>query len=143
MAGGTPRGRNAQALNAPELQRNASAWLVALVGWSGLLWFLSSMEGGGGMDLFPHFDKVAHFTYFLGGGFLFAGWRFSRDSKRPRWRGIVLLTLVVMALMGALDEWHQCFTPGRSGADPWDWLADVSGAVAGALALKAVHRRLQ
>ena len=35
------------------------------------------------------------------------------------------------AIIGALDEYHQTFTPGRSGNDPWDLLADTVGAAAG------------
>jgi VanZ family protein len=37
--------------------------------------------------------------------------------------------LLFTAIIGALDEFHQTFTPGRSGNEPWDWLADVTGGV--------------
>ena len=49
-------------------------------------------------------------------------------------RPLILATVLLLAVVGALDEWHQTFTPGRSGNDPLDWLADVLGAFAGATA---------
>lgn len=75
-------------------------------------------------------DKVAHFGYFLGGGFLLA-WIFRRLKTWPAWR-IALTVFLVIAAVGAADEIHQLFTPGRSGADVFDWLADVCGGFAGA-----------
>ena len=44
-------------------------------------------------------------------------------------------------IVGALDEWHQTTTPGRQGADPWDWLADVAGAALGIALARAAFRR--
>ena len=38
---------------------------------------------------------------------------------------------LVMGLLGALDEYNQQFIPGRSGLSFEDWVADMSGAVAG------------
>ncbi|HEX7953026.1 MAG TPA: VanZ family protein [Burkholderiales bacterium] len=37
------------------------------------------------------------------------------------------LALLVVPLVGALDEWHQFYVPGR-GSSAWDWLTDVAGA---------------
>jgi VanZ family protein len=104
---------------------------VLLVVWFTGLWMLSSMKGDQ-IDLpsFDHADKVAHFSYFLAGGFLFA-WMVRRSVKWTDWR-IALLTLALMGAVGAVDEVHQFWTPGRSGADHGDWLADVSGGLAGA-----------
>jgi VanZ family protein len=130
-------------LKEDELKHFSSIWLLALVGWTGLLWTLSSLEGGVGPDLFQHFDKLQHFCYFLTGGVLFAGWRYTRAPESPVWRNIVLLTMLVMGIIGALDEAHQMFTPGRSGGDPWDWLADLAGSCAGALVFKSFHHRLK
>jgi VanZ family protein len=36
-----------------------------------------------------------------------------------------------MGVLGALDEYNQQFIPGRSGLSLEDWIADMSGAVAG------------
>lgn len=143
MAGRATRRRDAQALKEDELRHFSSIWLLALIGWTGLLWTLSSIEGGVGAEYFPHFDKLQHFCYFLSGGVLFAGWRYSRAPESAVWKNIVLRTVLVMGTVGALDEVHQLFTPGRSGGDPWDWMADLAGSCAGALVFKSFHRRLK
>jgi VanZ family protein len=127
----------------PGLPKHPGAWLSAWLAWFGVLWFLSTLPGSDTPQLFPHFDKVEHFGWFAGGGFLFAGWRYTRRPDLALWKTILVTTILAIALTGFIDEWHQCYTPGRSGADPWDWLADVLGGSAGALLCKAVHRRLQ
>ena len=76
---------------------------------------------------FPHFDKLEHFGYFLGGGFLLTGWNFRRKPGLTFMETLILTTVFVIAAIGFIDEWHQCFTPGRSGGDPGDWLADLLG----------------
>lgn len=43
----------------------------------------------------------------------------------PHW-----VLLLVGALYGLSDEWHQMFVPGRF-ADPRDWIADLVGLVLG------------
>lgn len=125
------------------LLRQPALWFAALLIWTGTLWLLSSHPGRPHELPVPHLDKVAHFSYFFSGGILFAGWKRSLHPEAPQWRGIITATIIAMALVGILDEWHQCFTPGRSGADPWDWLADLLGGAAGALAAKSAHHRLQ
>ena len=42
------------------------------------------------------------------------------------------MVTLVGSVIGRLDEYHQTFTPGRSGNDYGDWLADTLGAAAGA-----------
>ena len=121
------------------LPRHPRVWLAGLLAWLGLLWWLSSRTGLPGPDLFPHFDKVAHFTYFAGGAFLFGGWQ-ARKLGVSRISGrLILLTIVFISVVGIIDEWHQLHTPGRSGGDVWDWLADTLGAICGAFVLKSVH----
>lgn len=125
------------------LPRDPRVWLAALLVWLGTLWWLSSRPGGGGPDLFPHFDKAAHFGYFAGGAFLFAGWQVRKSGRASVSPPLVALTVAFVSLIGIIDEWHQLHTPGRSGGDPWDWLADTLGALAGALVLKAAHARMR
>lgn len=125
------------------LPRHPAIWFAALLCWFAVLWALSSLHGSGQALPIDHLDKLAHFTYFLGGGILFAGWHFRRQPARPAWGKILAAAIIAMALIGGIDEWHQCHTPGRSGGDVWDWLADLLGGTAGALILKSVHRRLQ
>lgn len=123
--------------------RHPAVWFSALACWFGLLWFLSSHSGGPQkLPPLPHFDKLAHFSYFLAGGFLLAGGSFWRNPQPGSWKRILGGTILVIAAVGGIDEWHQCYTPGRNGADPWDWLADVLGGTAGAFLFKVIQRRL-
>jgi VanZ family protein len=40
-------------------------------------------------------------------------------------------TVLTLALAGAFDEYNQQFVPGRAGMDPFDWIADLCGALFG------------
>lgn len=125
------------------LIRQPVLWLCALLGWNGTLWWLSSLRGSNHKLPITHFDKFLHFTYFFAGGMLFAGWCLRRNPGLPDWKRILPAAIIIMALIGFIDEWHQCYTPGRSGADIWDWTADVIGAAAGAFTLKFFHRHFR
>ena len=100
-------------------------WLVGL-------WVLSSVPGDEmQLPAFPGADKLAHLLYFAVGGALLSlslkavtGWK--------RWR-VIWTVLVVMVVIGALDEFHQLHTANRAGADPFDWLADCVGGFLGGL----------
>lgn len=89
----------------------------------------------------PQQDKILHFVFFLGGGVVLAA------SLRlvAKLEGIrLLLTIaVVMGLLGALDEYNQQFIPGRSGLSLEDWIADMSGAIAGVALLRLLASKLQ
>lgn len=124
------------------LVRRPAIWMAALLAWAAVLWTLSSLPKMGPTVKVDHLDKLLHFGYFLGGGFLSAGWAALRYPQSPPWKPIIAATIAALAVVGAIDEWHQLHTPGRSGGDPWDWLADTSGAAVGALLLKRTHRRL-
>lgn len=67
----------------------------------------------------PPLDKIAHFSTF---GLIAAMLWFSLFRGRP-W-----LVIALVSLVGAADEIHQIFLPGRSaGLD--DWTADIFAAV--------------
>lgn len=100
--------------------------------WLAILFFLSSLPGDAApTHLFPHQDKAMHFVFYLGGAGVFAA-AISSTWSLPRITTIIL-TVLVLSLLGAADEYHQQFTPLRSGMDPFDWMADIAGAFAGAL----------
>lgn len=73
-------------------------------------------------------DKLVHFGMYFGFGFLLA--RAVLQEASPTFT--ILATVAVGAIVGALDEWHQQFIPGRS-MDIADWRADAFGAALGVL----------
>lgn len=84
----------------------------------GLLFYLGGKPVAVG--LFPEpWDKLAHFAVFgTVTGLLWIGLG----------RRLGLLVIVLIAAIGALDEWHQAGLPGRS-ADYRDFLTDVGAAI--------------
>ena len=91
----------------------AAAFLMAVTLFVGA-------EGAGKAHLFPApWDKAAHFVYYgttaalLGHGV----------GRRWLW-----LPLILAPVIGALDEWHQLYVPGRD-ASVFDWMADALGTV--------------
>ena len=59
------------------------------------------------------------------------------------WVIFAIVVLIVGVLIGRLDEYHQSFTPGRSGNDNGDWLADILGAATGSwIMIKCMLPRL-
>ncbi len=102
--------------------------------WVALLWWLSSQPGTGKGPRIPHFDKLQHLAYFYCGGIAFQlALRTTWTSLTPR--HLIIIGLVFAALIGALDEHHQTYTPGRSGHDALDWLADCLGGLLAALSM--------
>ncbi len=69
-------------------------------------------------------DKIGHFLVFGLLGTLFA--RLPLLTKY-NWKGAIAASLAAIAF-GAIDEWRQSFTPGRS-VEFADWVADSLGAI--------------
>ena len=115
------------------LGRRSGIWLLGLLLWAGVLFMLSADSAPPSGPDFPFKDKLLHCAYFSGGAFCAAmAWATTSRSKRLRFGGsLVVVGLVFAAVVGALDEWHQSFTPGRMGNDPGDWLADFTGGLLG------------
>lgn len=91
--------------------------------------------------LVPQQDKILHFVFFLGGGTVLAATL--RLLAKLHGMPLLLSVTVVMGLLGALDEYNQQFIPGRSGLSLADWIADVSGAVAGAGLLRLLVEKFR
>lgn len=119
------------------LPRKSVAYFFLFVGWLVALWFFSAGNPSikSGQEI-PHIDKVLHFGYFFGGAGLMVAWLGLSHRVRafnwPSWCLWLIVVLFAGCLIGRLDEYHQSFTPGRSGNDTGDWLADILGATAGA-----------
>jgi len=91
--------------------------------------------------LVPQQDKILHFVFFLGGGVVLAA--YLRLVAKLEGIRLLLTVAVVMGLLGALDEYNQQFIPGRSGLSLEDWIADMSGAIAGVALLRLLASKLQ
>jgi len=104
-------------------------YLVLLAGWVLLILILTSVPNPDFGPSFPGSDKVAHFGFYGVSGFLCALWR-----REAGWGSgsSALCAALFVALLGAVDEFHQQWIPGRS-MEMLDWVADFSGGTAGAL----------
>jgi len=116
---------------------SARRWVPPLV-WAAFILVLTSIPGA---DLpqvaVRHADKFVHLGMY--GVF---GWLLARSLFRgERARRAVVMAVLGVSLFGAADEWHQQFIPGRS-MELFDWVADTTGALAGASAAAVVLRRV-
>jgi VanZ family protein len=75
-------------------------------------------------------DKGAHFFMYGGLGLLLA--RAMHNPPRTTRFRVILAAFLLVAAIGALDEWHQRYIQGRS-AELADWMADSLGGLIGAL----------
>jgi len=107
----------------------ARLYRAMLAAWVLLTLTLTSIPNPEFGPTFPGADKIAHFGFYGVGGFLFVLWR--REAGMGA-AASVLWAAIFAALLGAADEVHQQWIPGRS-MDFLDWAADFSGGTAGAL----------
>ena len=122
-------------------RRLAAALWLSLLGWAaGILWLSSLTPRELPEAAFLLWDKINHVLAYVLGGWLAA--RALRVS-RPRIATAtnIMVAVLIIAAFGAVDEWVQEFTPGRSGGDVDDWIADVLGAVVGASLSSATARK--
>jgi hypothetical protein len=115
----------------------------AVAAWAAAIIHLSSMEPRSLAEFGPWFmrlismDKLSHAIAFSVGALLLG---FALRTSTPmRSKMVVCWAVLVISLFGAVDEWHQIYTPGRSGADLGDWLADTLGAALGATIFFHLH----
>lgn len=128
-------------MSLPRVFSHPAPWRVCLLIWLGVLVWLSEQSHLPSPAKFEGIDKVQHTVYFAGGGVCFLlGIRLAGLLRS--FRAAVITTVVFCSLVGFLDEWHQTFTPGRSGGDVWDWLADTLGGLLGALIALAIEKWL-
>lgn len=108
-------------------------WLVAAMAvvFVANLFYLGAKPFAVGLIPSP-WDKLAHLASFgLLAGLLWLGGL----RKQSAW------VVVVVTLIGAADELHQHFLPGREG-DPFDVLADVLAALWAVAILNGIDRML-
>jgi VanZ family protein len=88
-----------------------------------LVFFASGRSHIAAPDFGFSLDKIAHFAVF---GALATSIIRLRHFYESGWRG-ALKVWILVAIYGALDEYRQSFTPGRS-VEFDDWLADILGS---------------
>jgi hypothetical protein len=115
----------------------------AVVAYSGLIFFLSSLSDLHHLDEIGFFDfeghdKVEHFLAYAVWALIFSSARAATWPARPV--TAVGIATVMGILYGASDEFHQRYVPGRT-PDLKDLAADACGALVGALAHAAWRRR--
>ena len=123
----------------PRRTRASLLWLALLCWAAGILWLSARTPQEIPDAAFLLGDKVSHVIAYTVGGWLAASaLRLSRPPSTAA--GAIALAVVLVAGVGMADEMLQAATPGRTGADIYDWLADLVGALTGAL-LSTVGRR--
>ncbi|MBX7211923.1 MAG: VanZ family protein [Verrucomicrobiaceae bacterium] len=123
------------------LLRTPRFWWRLVIVWFLALFVLSSLSHLPPGPRVVNIDKIEHTAYFaLGATCFYLARRLGNRALTARTAAIS--TVLFCMVVGAFDEFHQSFVPNRSGNDPFDWMADTLGGVAGALAGWAVLRLL-
>ena len=104
-------------------------YLLRLAGWVALTLTLTSIPHPEFGSSFPAADKIAHFGFYGVAGFLFVLWRRETGTGAA---AAVIWAAIFASLLGAVDEVHQQWIPGRS-MELLDWVTDVAGGTAGGL----------
>lgn len=121
--------RSSTALRAFLVRLHVSTILLGLY-WS-LLFVATHMPMHVGRSVRVPSDKLVHFVSYAVLAALLA-WTLSGTARlRATW---LLVLLVLVGAYGAVDELTQALVPSRT-ADLMDWVADVSGAACGLLAV--------
>lgn len=105
-------------------------WFPLLV-YSGIIFYVSSLEAVETPQSIPHFDKVFHLAEYGLFGLLLAR-AISHAATRIDRTTLIWFTVLGAFLYGLSDEFHQSMVPGRT-ADAMDLLADTIGGLLGGL----------
>jgi len=98
-----------------------------LAAWVALTLTLTSIPDPEFGPSFPGADKLAHFAFYGVMGFLFVLWRREIGTEAA---AAIVWAAIFAALLGAVDEFHQQWIPGRS-MELLDWATDFAGGTAG------------
>lgn len=124
--------RSLELLNTIVVAIPMAVWWVIAVMYGGLLLYVGGTPGSDlpmPSRLPPGSDKVLHFCAYSGLAALVFRAVYPvdpRQSPRPRWGA--WLVLLIPATIGAIDEIHQIWVPGRS-SEFADFVADALGGV--------------
>ena len=79
------------------------------------------------------YDKVVHFTEYLGVGFLMINMLLIKPLRKSHWR----FALIFLVIFPIFDELLQHYSPGRI-PDVYDCIFDICGGYAGAYIRKII-----
>ncbi|MDI1311604.1 VanZ family protein [Prosthecobacter sp.] len=128
-------------MHLPRFLSSPSLWRFLVLLWFGVLFWLSSQSHLPSPAKFEGVDKIEHVIFFAAGGMCFLlGLRLAGFAQATK--TAILLTVLFCGAVGGFDEWHQTFTPGRSGGDVWDFTADLCGGFIGAFLALIAERWL-
>ena len=113
-------------------------YLAMLAVWVVFTLTLTSIPNPQFGPTFRGADKVAHFGFYGAAGILFVLWRMESGKGAAV---SVLCAVFFAALLGAVDEVHQQWVPGRS-MEFFDWVADFAGGSTGAFVAAVAASRL-
>ena len=101
--------------------------------WALVILCLSSIPGRNIPRVnIPHVDKLVHFSeYFILG--LLTARAFLGTAANISLAKTIILSIIVISLYAAFDEWHQNFIPDRT-CDIFDFSADFIGLSIGVIA---------
>ena len=118
-----------------------SAWAPPLV-WAGLILVLGHLPPPiEPHALFPHVDKIVHFSEYSVLGVLLV-----RATRGSEWSSPMAGAIILGLLFAIIDEAHQAWIPSRV-SDMMDFAADGIGIIGGSLtqsrlaALLALRRK--
>jgi len=128
--------------NVKSLPRFVPNWPIVLPAMWGafavwvylLLWASCRAGDAGTVHPIFYFDKILHFTFFAGGAMALGACL--RGSTSLHWSVIFLVVIITQSVLGVSDEINQLRFSGRSGGDPFDWLADLLGSAFGLIILR-------
>jgi len=101
-------------------------WLPVLA-YVAAIFAVSSMSSPPNPIHVPNSDKIYHLCeYGLLGVLLGRALRFSVSPYSPL--AAVVMTISLVMIVGASDEYYQSFVPGRT-CDVFDWLTDTTAGV--------------
>ncbi|MBN2528630.1 MAG: VanZ family protein [Deltaproteobacteria bacterium] len=117
-------------------------WLFALIIYLMMIFMVSHLSSQQiGQLPIAVWDKLVHFLEYMPVGLMVTG---LLHAKWPNvaWGRTIFGAIVIVAILGGLDEFHQSFVPGRT-VSAGDVVADTMGATVGALSAAALLKGLR
>jgi VanZ family protein len=118
-----------------QLFKNKNTRIAVCIAWAAIVFVLHVMKvklDNDSARLFPHSDKVVHFTMFflLACSMVLAIVQTGAHTITVKY---LMTVLMLCAAYGAFLEYLQGTSWVQRDSDVWDWAADVVGSISGIL----------